>query len=161
MKLRALTRPLRHSRAAALLSKLNGILFPGGGADLSQASQFIATASLAFNTSVAAALAGETFPVWGTCLVRRNARALALAADYVAQGFQTVCTVASRNFSLLEEYDAENISLPLTWTADPSKSRWAQPSACLARALCEFFVLLLLTVCSGCSGDCRLLVCQP
>jgi len=91
---------------AALLSKLNGILFPGGGADLSQASQFIATASLAFNTSVAAALAGETFPVWGTCL-----------------GFQTVCTVASRNFSLLEEYDAENISLPLTWTADPSKSR--------------------------------------
>ena len=91
MKLRALTRPLRHSRAAALLSKLNGILFPGGGADLSQASQFIATASLAFNTSVAAALAGETFPVWGTCLVRRNARALALAADYVAQGFQTVC----------------------------------------------------------------------
>jgi len=59
-----------------------------------------------------------------------------LAADFVAQGFQTICTVASRNFSLLEEYDAENISLPLTFTADPSKSRWTQPRVCSARAPC-------------------------
>jgi len=66
---------LSPARAASLLSKLNGVLFPGGGADLSEGSQFIAAASLAFNTSVAAALAGETFPVWGTCLVRRYADA--------------------------------------------------------------------------------------
>lgn len=91
---------------AVLLSKLNGVLFPGGGADLSEGSQFIAAASLAFNTSVSAANAGETFPIWGTCL-----------------GFQTVCTVASRNFTLLQDTDAENISLPLTWVGDPSQSR--------------------------------------
>lgn len=40
------------------------------------------------------------------------------------QGFQTVCTVASRNFTLLQDTDAENISLPLTWVGDPSKSRF-------------------------------------
>jgi gamma-glutamyl hydrolase len=56
------------SRAAALLTKLNGVLFPGGGADLSEGSQFIAAASLVFNTSVVAANKGETFPIWGTCL---------------------------------------------------------------------------------------------
>ena len=43
--------------------------------------------------------------------------------SHPTQGFQTVCTVASLNFSLLQDFDAENISLPLTWAADPSKSR--------------------------------------
>ena len=42
-----------------------------------------------------------------------------------AQGFQTVCTVASRNFNLLTDTDAENISLPLSWAADPAKSRFS------------------------------------
>lgn len=114
------------SCAAVLFSKLNGVMFPGGGADLSEGSQFIAAASLAFNTSVAAAGIGETFPIWGTCLVSIHWHSRAEDDFHLiyAQGFETVCTVASRNFSLLQEVDAENISLPLTWSADPTTSRF-------------------------------------
>jgi hypothetical protein len=170
------------SRAAVLLSKLNGVLFPGGGADLSEGSQFIAAASLAFNTSVAAAAIGETFPIWGTCLVSSRARCREIkqkqkktkpnqAAAFIhPQGFQTVCTVASRNFSLLQETDAENISLPLTWSADPTASRLLlKPSEILGIGA-RIYVSPSQppspppppppSQCSGCSEDCRLKACQ-
>jgi gamma-glutamyl hydrolase len=56
----------------ALLPLINGALFTGGGVAFTykngSLTPFASTASIIFNESVAAAAAGETWPLWGTCL---------------------------------------------------------------------------------------------
>jgi gamma-glutamyl hydrolase len=50
--------------------------------------------------------AGDYFPVWGTC-----------------QGFEQLAMLASNNLSILNSFDAEDISLPLKFTKDAENSK--------------------------------------
>jgi gamma-glutamyl hydrolase len=62
----------RPDDVSAVLPFINGALFTGGGTDFTYPNgtltPFSRTASLIFNESVRAAAAGETWPLWGTCL---------------------------------------------------------------------------------------------
>jgi len=107
--------PLRYdappSATAALLSRVNGVVFTGGAAAFFRAdgelSQYGATAKAAFDATVAAAAAGEWFPLHGTCL-----------------GFELVMTLAANNASVLShKFDSENLLLPLELTPDAAASR--------------------------------------
>jgi gamma-glutamyl hydrolase len=88
---------------AATLKSINGALFTGGAADFfnpdGSLTTYATAAQLIFNESVAAAAAGETWPLWGTCLGHELTLMLASGADpaLVTAGF-----------------DSENASWPLT-----------------------------------------------
>ena len=91
----------------ALLRQINGALFTGGAASFFEAdgvtlSQYGTTASLVFNESVAAHAAGESWPLWGTCLGHELISILGADAD---------------GSVLTGGFDAENLTLPVTWTA--------------------------------------------
>ncbi|XP_067671281.1 gamma-glutamyl hydrolase A-like isoform X2 [Haliotis asinina] len=77
-----------------LLSRINGVLFPGGGSNLT--SSYLATAArIIYDIIVKANDAGDFFPLWGTCL-----------------GFELLTNLTARH-NLLEHTDAENISMAL------------------------------------------------
>lgn len=73
----------------ALLGQVNGVLFPGGG------STYPPSAARAVNVSLTLAEAGETLPVWGTCL-----------------GFEWINQIIG-GITLTGSYDSENYSIPL------------------------------------------------
>ncbi len=50
------------------LSRLNGVLFTGGGSDLSPGNPFFDTLRTVYSYAVAANAAGDYFPLWGTCM---------------------------------------------------------------------------------------------
>lgn len=50
-----------------LFSSINGVLFPGGGADIYD-SPYSRTGKIIFNLAKKANDAGDVFPLWGTCL---------------------------------------------------------------------------------------------
>lgn len=95
----------------ATLKNINGALFTGGGAALTNPDGSLTQVGLAgqaiFNESLNAWAAGETWPLWGTC-----------------QGHELVSILASGvDASILTPFDAENITLPLTFTPAASSSR--------------------------------------
>lgn len=49
---------------------------------------------------------GDYFPIWGTC-----------------QGFEQLAMLASGNLSILNNFDAEDISLPLIFTEEAATSK--------------------------------------
>lgn len=55
------------SQLAYLLSRLNGVLFTGGGTDLSPGSKFYATGRQIYDTAASINANGDYFPLWGTC----------------------------------------------------------------------------------------------
>lgn len=57
-----------HATLDDQFSKINGILFPGGGADLSKGSIFSSNAEYLLNKAITANRNGDYFPIWGTCL---------------------------------------------------------------------------------------------
>lgn len=78
-----------------LFSKLNGVLFPGGGVSLTE-SQYARTGRILYNLTLQAYDSSrEVFPLWGTCL-----------------GFELLNTITAGK-NLLQKTDAENITLPL------------------------------------------------
>lgn len=82
------------------LSKLNGVLFPGGGGDYVEFGRTIMNKLIEYNDN------GDFYPAWGTCL-----------------GFENMNIWASdRDLDILERYDAHNISLTLDFQVDPSES---------------------------------------
>jgi gamma-glutamyl hydrolase len=88
----------------ALLSSINGVVFPGGGADIDNTpiwftAQYIVAKVIAMNK------AGTVFPLHGTCM-----------------GFELLASVCANNPNVLSEFDAENISLPLDFTSAAQKS---------------------------------------
>eukprot|EP01027_Heterolobosea_sp_BB2_P024030 GEZU01036161.1.p2 GENE.GEZU01036161.1~~GEZU01036161.1.p2 ORF type:complete len:323 (+),score=115.49 GEZU01036161.1:34-1002(+) len=88
-------------------NSLNGILFPGGGADLVPSNPFYTAEEFLFNLAVQANKAGDYFPIWATCL-----------------GFESVNVIVSQDYSLLDcNLDSENLSLPLTWAPGYQNSR--------------------------------------
>ena len=78
------------------LDQLNGVLFPGGGADLPGVAQYIVEYSMRKYEQ------GDIFPVWGTCL-----------------GFEWLAEACG---GTLTSFAAENISLPLVYTAKARSS---------------------------------------
>lgn len=64
--------PIPYDADQATLDKLfdglNGLFFPGGGADLTRKSKFGSNAEYLFKKAVKANDAGIYFPIWGTCL---------------------------------------------------------------------------------------------
>jgi gamma-glutamyl hydrolase len=65
---------------AALLGRLNGVLFTGGGLGFREHPTFYNTAQAIYNYTVAQNAAGNPFVLWGTC-----------------QGFQLISTIASNS----------------------------------------------------------------
>jgi len=102
--------PVFHNSTQAELDyvfdSVNGILFPGGGANISNTPIFL-TAQYLYNKALAAFDNGDYFPVVGHCM-----------------GFEILATITSQNFSILTNFDSENISMPLYLTSDASSSRW-------------------------------------
>lgn len=52
----------------ALLPKLNGVLFPGGGEPININNKWTSNANLILNYAINENKNNRTFPVWGTCL---------------------------------------------------------------------------------------------
>jgi len=82
-----------------IMSSVNGILFPGGDASIPDTANYIFESVIQLNKN------GDYFPLWGTCL-----------------GFEWLLMAVGGD-DVLSSYDAENISLPLTFTNDASSSR--------------------------------------
>jgi gamma-glutamyl hydrolase len=83
------------------MSKLNGVLFPGGGGDYIDFGRPIYENILEQND------AGSFLPGWGTCL-----------------GFEALANWASsEGTSVLGQYSAHAVSLPLEFTVDPVNTK--------------------------------------
>lgn len=83
-----------------LFSRINGLLLPGGGAELPK------VVSHALSLAEEANANGDYFPVWGTCM-----------------GFQWVSMHFARNHSLLTAHKLQNTSVALDFTGLERKSR--------------------------------------
>lgn len=84
---------------------INGLLLPGGGADLRPGHMFYDTAARLVELAVAANDKGDYFPVHGTCL-----------------GLETLSIIISGNTSILSEMDAEDAPAPLLYTQEAQHS---------------------------------------
>ena len=51
-----------------LVNSVNGVLFAGGSASLSNTSTYYQAGQVVYNAAVKANDAGQHFPIWGTCL---------------------------------------------------------------------------------------------
>lgn len=89
------------SEVQQIVSSVNGLLFPGGGADLHDTGRALFKYAIEENT-----VKGNYFPFWATCL-----------------GFEWTMQYFSGNDNILGGFDAENISLPLLFTPAVSESR--------------------------------------
>jgi gamma-glutamyl hydrolase len=89
-----------------LFSSINGVLFPGGGADIVQTPLFY-SAQYLYNKALSAFDNGDYFPILGHCM-----------------GFEILATITSKDFNILSPVDAENISMALNLTEDWQSSRW-------------------------------------
>lgn len=90
---------ISNEHAVGNVSVLNGILFPGGGSSLPSNAQYLYDHAMELNRK------GDYFPMWGSCL-----------------GFEWMIEMQGHG-KLDQGFDAENITLPLTLTADAGKSR--------------------------------------
>jgi len=94
------------SELRAIFGSINGVLFPGGGADLSNTTRMRHSGQVLYNLAIAANDAGGSFPLWGTCM-----------------GFQLLSLLTSQQDSILCEgcYDSEGTPLPLDFV-EPAAS---------------------------------------
>jgi len=82
------------------LSKLNGVLFPGGDGDYLEFGRFVFNKIKEYNDN------GTYYPAWGTCL-----------------GFEDfVVYAADEGKDVLEVFNVPNASLPLKFVKDPRKT---------------------------------------
>jgi len=82
------------------LSKLNGVLFPGGDGDYLEFGRFVFNKIKEYNDN------GTYYPAWGTCL-----------------GFEDFVIYASdEGKDVLEVFSVPNASLPLKFVKDPRKT---------------------------------------
>ncbi|XP_044163182.1 gamma-glutamyl hydrolase-like [Acropora millepora] len=88
-----------------LFNSINGVLFPGGAADLFD-SPYERTAKILFNLAVKANKAGDVFPLWGTCL---------------GFAFLSICGAGGEN--VLSKVDGENYSVNLNLSVGYQSSR--------------------------------------
>jgi len=88
-----------------LTTQLNGLLFPGGDADIVN-GKFAETSKFLLSLVMEINLKADYFPLWATC-----------------QGFQQVSIYSADDASILIERTAENILYPLNFTEDASIAR--------------------------------------
>ena len=99
--------PLKYGDASlaeidTLMEGLNGVLFPGGGADITDASSpYYQFAAHIWNKAIALNDQGQHYPVWGTCL-----------------GFEFIHVMAGGpDLDILQcDFDSEDLALPLNFT---------------------------------------------
>eukprot|EP00882_Tetradesmus_deserticola_P012072 GHRQ01012787.1.p1 GENE.GHRQ01012787.1~~GHRQ01012787.1.p1 ORF type:complete len:335 (+),score=143.27 GHRQ01012787.1:127-1131(+) len=84
---------------------INGLLLPGGGADLRPGHAFYDTAARLVQLAIEANDKGDYFPVHGTCL-----------------GLEALSLIISGNSSILSDMDAEDFPAPLLYTQDADSS---------------------------------------
>ncbi|CAN9506063.1 unnamed protein product [Ophioblennius macclurei] len=87
-----------------LFSSINGILFPGGGADI-YSSGYQRAAQFFFEAAIEANKGGDYFPVWGTCL-----------------GFEQMVYLTSGK-KILSRTKTSKVALPLNFTSEAKASR--------------------------------------
>lgn len=87
-----------------LFNSINGILFPGGGANL-MTSGYAKAANIFYKLALEANSKGDYFPVWGTCL-----------------GFEQLLVITSGE-NLLCLTNTSGVSLPLDFTKDAAESK--------------------------------------
>jgi len=82
-------------------NSVNGLLFPGGGSNISAGTQLHGSAQLLYDLALKANDNGDVFPVWGTCM-----------------GFQFLSMLTAGTESILCEecFTTEGMSLPLNFT---------------------------------------------
>jgi gamma-glutamyl hydrolase len=88
-----------HSLIDSLFPMINGVLFPGGAADVPAGARYI------YAKAVDANIKGDVFPVWGTCL-----------------GFEWIVQMQGDQ-ALDVGFDAENLTLALNLTSFAENSR--------------------------------------
>jgi gamma-glutamyl hydrolase len=90
----------------SLFGQINGVLFPGGSADIGVNSPLYNTAKYLIDLAMAANDKGDYFPIEAHCL-----------------GFELLSIVIAQNDSVLEPFDSENLSLPLYFYDTYKQSR--------------------------------------
>ncbi|KAG7488493.1 hypothetical protein MATL_G00035350 [Megalops atlanticus] len=93
-----------HQEYERLFNSINGVLFPGGGVNLTT-SGYAEAARVFYNLALKANSEGDYFPVWGTCL-----------------GFEELTYLTSGKF-LLSHTNTTGVALPLVFTKDSRNSR--------------------------------------
>ena len=118
----------------AIAKSLNGFLLPGGGTHFFQAngslSGYGATTKILFDETLAAWAAGETLPLWGTCL-----------------GHEMTLTHAAGDSRTIDKfgYVAENVSYPIVLTPAGASSRlWGTAPAEVLEAITQWNVTINL-----------------
>jgi gamma-glutamyl hydrolase len=86
----------------AMLGNVNGLLFPGGGADLTNTTDFAKAGRTLWQYALKANDNGDHFPIYATCM-----------------GFQQIIMIAAETDSVLCEhcFEAEGTPLPLDFTS--------------------------------------------
>ncbi|XP_062850102.1 gamma-glutamyl hydrolase [Trichomycterus rosablanca] len=87
-----------------IFKSVNGILFPGGSANLNT-SGYAKAADIFYKLALEANAKGDYFPVWGTCL-----------------GFEKLISLTSGR-RLLSRTNTSGVALPLTFTKDAKDCR--------------------------------------
>jgi gamma-glutamyl hydrolase len=92
----------------ALLKSVNGVLFPGGGADIGNKTAFAKSSKLIYDSVLEMNKAGDYFPLYGTCM-----------------GFQQLVVLTSESDSIIcpHCYDSEGMPLPLDFTPEARASK--------------------------------------
>ncbi|XP_018599775.1 gamma-glutamyl hydrolase [Scleropages formosus] len=88
----------------SLFNSINGLLIPGGGANLIS-SGYAKAAKIFYELAVKANSQGDYFPIWGTCL-----------------GFEELSYLTSKKF-LLSKTNTTGLALPLIFTNGSRESR--------------------------------------
>jgi len=88
-----------------LFNQINGVLIPGGDADIAGTTLYQTTRYL-YNLALQANDNGDYFPIEGHCM-----------------GFQLLSLVTTGNYSLLDSFDSENLTLPLNFKTGYTQSR--------------------------------------
>jgi gamma-glutamyl hydrolase len=94
------------SELLTLFNQVNGVLFPGGAADIAVNSPLYNTAKYIVNLAMEAQEKGDYFPIEGHCL-----------------GFELLNIVVAENNSVLDRFDSDNLSLPLIFYDALKQSR--------------------------------------
>ncbi|XP_008589768.1 PREDICTED: gamma-glutamyl hydrolase [Galeopterus variegatus] len=98
---------LRDYEYETLFKSINGVLFPGGSANLRH-SDYAHAAKIFYDLALQSFDDGDYFPVWGTCL-----------------GFEEISFLTSGEY-LLTHTDTTGIAMPLNFTGGTLQSRMFQ-----------------------------------
>ncbi|XP_069702026.1 gamma-glutamyl hydrolase A-like [Periplaneta americana] len=89
-----------------LVNSINGVLFPGGGANFATAGGYADAGWILYRHAIRLNQAGDYFPVWGTCL-----------------GFELLTYLATQLVNILAACDSENLALPVAFKPGFNSSR--------------------------------------